>query len=428
MAKNKKKILAIVAASILGVAIMATGIIKAMNKEEKASLYVEVVSVEKEESFDSILSTEGIIKTKDQRNIVSNLPYNINEVLVKEGDKVSEGDVLVKLDTKDLEYKIKTAEINLELEKQRLKNMEDKAENGVSTFELETALENAKLNYENAQEKLESSKKLFEAGAISKTVLEADEIAAVTAKNSYELAQKQLNDMLENSDTESSIELQRKNVELQEINLKAQKDALEESIIKSPMNGTIVASNARVGIPAASATPLFIIDDTTNLEIEVNISEYDINSIKLGQKVDITGEAFKDKDIKGTVAYIAPSATIVSTGAGRETNVVIKVDIHNADDYLKPGYSASVDINTAHKNNALVLPYEAVYEKKDGTKVVFKVEDMELVEIPVTIGIMGDIKQEVISEQLNEGDKIVMNPNDKMKDGIKVNILNNKGE
>jgi len=234
--------------------------------------------------------------------------------------------------------------------------------------------------------------------------------------------------MLENDDTKSSIELQRKNVELQEINLKAQREALEQSIIKSPMDGTIVALNARVGIPATSATPLFVIDDITNLEIEVNISEYDINSIKLGQKVDITGEAFKDKKIKGTVAYIAPAATIMNTNTGRETNVTIKIDIHNTDDYLKPGFSANASINTAHKKDVLVLPYETVYEKKDGTKVVFKVEDNKLKEIPIKIGIMGDLKQEIISDQIKLGDKIVINPTDKMKDGMDVSILNDKGE
>ncbi|MGF7059823.1 efflux RND transporter periplasmic adaptor subunit [Brassicibacter mesophilus] len=428
MAKNKKKIVAITAAVVLGIAIISVGVLKAVNKEEKPSVYVSVVNVEKEDNFDSILTTEGIIKTKDQRNIVSNLPYNIEEVLVKEGDKVSEGDILARLDTKDLEYKIKTAEINLELEKQKLKNMEDKAEAGVSTFELEKSVENAKLAYDQAQEKVKSSKQLYEAGAISKTVLEADETALITAKNGYELAQKQLNDMLENDDTESSIELQRKNVELQEINLKAQKEALEQSIIKSPMNGTIVSSNARVGITATSATPLFVMDDITNLEIEVNISEYDINSIKLGQKVDITGEAFKNKEIKGEVAYIAPAATIMNTNAGKETNVTIRINIHNVDDYLKPGFSANVSINTAHKKDALVLPYETVYENKDGTKVVFKVENNKLKEIPIEVGIMGDLKQEVISDQIKLGDKIVINPNDKMKDGMDVSILNDKGE
>ena len=428
MVKNKKKIVAITAAAILGIAIVSVGVLKAVNKDEKASIYVSVVDVEKEDSFDSILTTEGIIKTKDQRNIVSNLPYNIEEVLVKEGDKVSEGDILARLDTKDLEYRIKTAEINLELEKQRLKNMEDKAEAGVSTFELEKAVENTKLGYEKAQEKVESSKKLFEAGAISKVVLEADETALITAKNGYELAQKQLTDMIENDDTKSSIELQRKNVELQEINLKSQKEALEQSIIKSPMNGTIVTSNAKVGIPATAATPLFIMDDITNLEIEVNISEYDINNIKLGQKVDIAGEAFKDKEIKGAVSYIAPAATVMNTNTGRETNVTIKIDIYNADDYLKPGFSANVSINTAHKKDALVLPYETVYENKDGTKIIFKVEDNKLKEIPIKVGIMGDLKQEVISDQIKLGDKIVINPTDKMKDGIDVNIMNNKGE
>lgn len=186
--------------------------------------------------------------------------------------------------------------------------------------------------------------------------------------------------------------------------------------------------NARAGIPATAAAPLFIIEDTDSLEIEVGIGEYDISEIQLGQKVKVTGEAFKGKEIDGTVSFIAPSATIVPTGTGKETQVTVKIDIPNADNYLKPGFTANVAINTAHKKEALVLPYETVYEKKDGTKVVFKVEDNKLKEVPISIGIQGDLKQEVISSDIKLGDKIVTNPTEKLHDGLEVSISNSTGE
>ncbi|WIV11995.1 efflux RND transporter periplasmic adaptor subunit [Proteiniborus sp. MB09-C3] len=428
MAKNKKKVIWIAAAVIVGIAIISAGVLKALNTEKGASTYVSVVEVEVENDFDSTLITEGILKSKEQRNVVSNLPYMIQEVLFKEGDKVSEGDVLLKLDVKDLESKIKTAELSLEMERQRLKNLERQLDESSSTMELEKSLENAKLAYENAQTKYEGSKTLHDAGAISKAVLDADEANMITAKNSYELAQKRIEDSENKEDLKSNIDIQRKNVEIQEITLQSQKESLGESIIKSPISGTIVGLNARAGIPATAATPLFVIEDTNSLEIEVGIGEYDISEIQLGQKVKVTGEAFKEKEISGVVSFIAPSATIVPTGTGKEIQVTVKIDIPNADDYLKPGFTANVAINTAHKKEALVLPYETMYEKKDGTKVVFKVEDNKIKEVPVTIGIQGDLKQEVISPDIKQGDKIVANPNEKLHDGLEVSISNSTGE
>lgn len=428
MAKNKKKIIWIVLISILGLAIITAGILKALNKEKSASTYVTVVEVEKENDFDSTLITEGVLKSKEQRNVVSSLPYMIQEVLFNEGDKVAEGDILLKLDVKDLEYKIKTAEMTLDVERERLKNMERQLNESSNTLELEKGLENAKLAYENAKTKFESSKTLYDAGAISKAMLDADEANMITANNNYELAQKRMEDAENKEDLKSNIDIQRKNVEIQEIALKSQKESLEDSIIKSPINGTIVVSNARIGIPATTAAPLFVIEDTDNLEIEVRISEYDISEIEIGQKVKVTGEAFKENEIDGSVSFIAPSASVISTGTGKETQVTVRIDISNTDNYLKPGFTANVAINTAFKKEAMVIPYETVYEKKDGTKVVFKVEDNKLKEVPIKVGIQGDLKQEVISSEINFGDKIVVNPSENLHDGLEVSILNDKGE
>lgn len=428
MAGSKKKAVWITLGVIIGIAVIITGVLKSLNSEKNASTYVTTVEVEKAENFDSNLITEGTLKSKEQRNVISNLPYTIQEIFFKEGDKVSKGDILLTLDVKELEQKIKTAELTLDMERQRLKNMERQLEDSDNVLELEKSLENAKLAYENAKEKYESSQVLYEAGAISKAILDADEANMITAKNNYELAEKRLEDSQNKEDLIANIDIQRKNVEIQELSLKAQKEALDDSIIKSPIDGTIVLSNARIGLPATSANPLFVIEDTDNLEIEVGINEYDISQIEIGQKVVITGEAFKENKIEGSVSFIAPVANVITTGTGKETQVLVKIDIPNADNNLKPGFTANVSINTGYKAEALVLPYEAIYEKKDGTKVVFKVENNIIREIPIIEGIQGDLRIEIISNEIEAGDKIVSTPNEKLYDGLEVSILNNKGE
>ncbi|RKD32352.1 efflux RND transporter periplasmic adaptor subunit [Thermohalobacter berrensis] len=416
---SKKKVL-IILGIIVGIGIIGLGIFKTVNSDTKAAKSVQVTEIKKEELSSNII-TDGIIKAKEQRNIVSSLPYLIKEVLAEEGDKVSKGDILAKLDTEELEYNIKSAQINLELEREKLKNMMDEAD----AFKFEKQLENAELSLNNAKKNYENSKRLYNAGAISKTKLDQDKVSYERAKNEYELAKKELEDFLNKND---SIETQKKTIELTELSLKKQKDNLKKSIIRSPIDGTIVYSEAEVGIPANSANPLFIIDDTDRLEIEVSISEYDINDVKIGQKVKITGEAFKGREYEGKISYISPVATKSNTNTGVETNVKVKIDIVNPDKYLKPGFSVDVEVNTAHKGDALVVPYESLYQKRNGETVVFKVENGVVKEVPVKVGIEGDLKVEIISEKIKEGDKIIFNPDETIKDGMKVNIINQGGK
>ncbi|EOD01411.1 efflux RND transporter periplasmic adaptor subunit [Caldisalinibacter kiritimatiensis] len=418
MAKSKKKTLIIVLAVLVGIGIISISVAKAVNTDD-AEMTVSTTVV-KEESIEANIMNNGIIKAKEEKNVVCSLPYPIEEVFVEEGDKVSKGDILAKLDTQDLEYKVKVAETNLELEKKKFEDMLE----GTDTFQLEKNVESAKIAYENAKKKYNTSLTLFEAGAISKSQLDMDNTSLTTAKNNLELAQNQLKEAKENKDLES----QRKRIELEELNLKLQKKKLEESIIKSPMDGTVVMSNAKVGIPANTLTPVFVVENLNELEIEINVSEFDINDVKIRQDVSITGEAFKGKEFEGKVSYIAPIATVLNSSAGTETNIKVKIDIDNPTKDVKPGFSADVLIKTARKDKALVVPYESLYQRKDGVTVVFKVDEQNIVrEVPVELGIEGDIKVEIMSDSIEVGDKIVLNPNEKIKDGMKVNTID-KGD
>lgn len=419
MGKSKKKIGLISLAVVMGVGLITVGAIKSSKSDTTAVMMVSTISV-LEESIESNIISDGVVKTKKQNNVVSNLPYLIKEVLVKEGDEVKKDEVLAILDTQDLEYKVKLAEMNLDVEKKRYEEMIE----GTDTFQIEKNLENAKITYENAKKKYESSLKLFEAGAISQVQLDSDKTMVITTKNSCELIEKQLKDAIKSKNVDS----QKKRVELEKLNVKIQREMLEKSTVKSPVDGTIVSSNATVGITASSAMSMFVIEDVTNLEIEMNISEYDINSIKIGQKVDITGEAFKNKEFVGEVSYIAPTATVINTNTGREANVKIKIDIKDANKDIKPGFSADVSINTAKESEVLTIPYEALYKKKDGINVLFKVdENNNIIEIPVITGIEGDLRVEIKSEDIENEDTIVINPNERIENGIKVQVMN-KGE
>jgi RND family efflux transporter MFP subunit len=399
---------------VLLLLIVSVLVAKHLNKDS-AGVIVETAELQKG-NIRSDIFIDGKIKAKEESQIVLDLPYPVTDIYVEEGDKVKKGDVLAKLDTKTLELEVIKSEINLQIEQ---KNLEDLV-SGISNLKLKQELENAKKEYENAKKELDRYIVLLEEGAISTEEIEQKETIYEKAKNTYELA-------LENINSNDDLIIQEKKVEQQKADIALLEEKLENAIIKSPIDGVIVTSNTKKGILATSSNVLFIIDNTDELEIEVNISEFDVNNIKLGQEVLITGDAFEGIEFKGKVTYIAPSAQITRTSAGEETSVKVKINIENPTDKLKPGFTADVTINTGLKENILKLPYEAVFRKKDGDYVIYKVDNDTINEIPVDVGIEGVIYIEIISDKLKEGDKVVLNPQENLTDGMKVRIMEESG-
>lgn len=416
--KVKKRF--IIPAVILGVLIIGLGIYKSATKDNEIFKNVTTVKVTDEEIYSEIV-TNGILKSKNRVEVVTSLPYTIENIFFDEGDRVNTGDKLLNLNTKDLKYQIKTQELNLSLEKEILNNMEKETD----TYELEKSVENSKITYENSKENYEKSKELYKAGAISKSKLETDKSNYIKAKNNYEVQKNKLVEV-KDENSNNNIDTQKKKIELQKVELESSEMKLKEADITSPITGTIVMTNAKIGALAAQSNPLYIIEDTDNLEIEVKINEYDISDIKVGQSVTITGDAFRNKEFQGVIEYISPIAENVVSNSGTETNIAVKVAISNKDYELKPGYTAQVIIETGREKSALVVPYEALYRKKDGVTVVFRDEDGIAKEIPVDIGIEGDTTVQIISDEIKKDDYVILNPTENIKDGEKVQ--SSKGE
>ena len=91
---------------------------------------------------------------------------------------------------------------------------------------------------------------------------------------------------------------------------------------------------------------------------------------------------------------------------------------------MKPGLSAKLDILTDSKKNVLVLPYEAIFTKKNGKKVIFTVQDSIVKEHRIQAGIESDLNVEIISANLKENDRVIINPTENLKDGD--HVIENK--
>lgn len=406
---KKKKIIIISLGVIILVSIIGWKL--GMKNKNPIQTMVETTSIGKED-IESHIQGTGKIFSMDKRDIVSDVEEKIEKMFVKKGDKVEKGQVLVKLEEINIQYKIKDAKLRLSMEEESLKQLQREG-----NTELEINLSNAKIRYEDAKKTYERNKDLYEEGAISKVDFEKAENDMNEIYNDYILAEEKL----KKSNYENEIILQKQKLQLAKLDLEKLEKDLMKYTIKSPITGTIVDTNISESGIIESHVTLMSIQDVNHLEIIVDMNEYDASKIELGDFVKITGDSFEKRKYEGKVKYVGSIAKQIDGSQGRESVVEIKVDIENNDEFLKPGFSAKLDILTEKKDNVLTVPYEAVFTQKNGEKIIFTVKDETVKKHKIETGIESDFSLEVIGD-IKEGEKVILNPREDIKDGDQVMI------
>lgn len=410
--KLKKKSILIIIAAVVVVFFVSFATVKAIKAKEQGGIPVDTSKIEKQD-IESNIFTSGTVISKDVRELTCDLTGKVQEVMVDEGYEVKKGDILAKLDSGELQYKIQQTELRLEIAKAKLEKLKKEDRDNV-----EVIYKNAEIQYNDALQDYENKKILYESGAISKRDLNNAKSLRDKSYNDFILAKKNY----EEYGQESEITIQEKELKAIELELEKYKSDLEKTKITSPIDGTVTRVNISELSIVGQNTLLFVIEDTDNLEVITNISEYDINKVSLGQSVRVTGEGIKDKEYRGVVKYISPSAETIRNGQSTETVVEVKIDIEDKDTEFKPNFSANVEINTGSKKGALVVPYEAIYTTKEGNKVIFTIENNKAKEHIIETGIQGDVILEVMSPDLKEGQMVILNPNENIKDGTPLKV------
>lgn len=416
--KNKKMIIA----AILGLAVFGTAIfalIKAQNPSaDESAIKVNVGTVSKM-PLEASIFTSGRVLSADERNVFAEVQAGkVESIMVKEGDSVKAGDPILALSATDLSDQIKAAQIQLSIAKETLAQTKSA---GTTNYDL--ALSSAKKAVTDAQKAYDDKLKLYNSGAISLAEKDAAFTALDRAKTELVSAERSYN----NYGKESQIKIQTLNVQAAQNTVNQLLRNKDKLTVKAPIGGVVYKINVKTGDQIGLSLPLMSISATDQLQVESNVSEYDIDLVSLGQKVIIKGDGFDDV-YTGTVTYISPVAESVINGQSTETVVKIKMAINEQNTKFKPNFSANVEIQTAAIENALTIPYEAIYTTKEGEKLVFVVKDGVLSQRTIKTGVEGDLVVEVIGTVLEDQEKVVLNPTEELKDGIAVLVQEAEGE
>ncbi|MDE3201564.1 MAG: efflux RND transporter periplasmic adaptor subunit [Acidobacteriota bacterium] len=430
-----KKILLIVLAVIVTAGLVGFFVYK------QQSGYTKVMMAKiQRQDLSSVVSGTGQIRPKTFVNLGSNVMGRITHLYVKEGDHVKQGQVVATVENIQQEAAVSGQQATIAAARTDINSYvaaEKTAEANVEHAQAD--LEQKKLDWQRAQQ-------LYKDGILAKQDYDAKKAAYDTDVATLAQASAQVNQAKAN--TASA----RAHLRTAEATLRANQNALALTQAVAPFDGLVTNLPVRQGesvvpgIQNAEGSTFMTIADMSVITAEVKVDETDIVNVRLGQPADVTVDAIPGKVFKGHVTLVGDQALLRSTGLAtsqsttgteeaKDFKVVITLDPNQMLDELRPGLSTTAKITTAHKNDVLSLPIQALTmyappakggdnkveaATSDSSKPATPIQGVFIVDkdsrgrmrakfVPVTTGITGATNIEVLSG-LKAGDQVVTGP------------------
>jgi HlyD family secretion protein len=193
-------------------------------------------------------------------------------------------------------------------------------------------------------------------------------------------------------------------LEASEAKVQALANTINSSRIIAPFSGTVTDVMTSAGESVSSGTEAVQLDDLTHLMIDVSVSEVDINKLAVGQQAEINFAAIPAKTYKGVITKIG--------NAGTSTSGVVQfgatIQVLDADEPVKPGFSATISIVIKQASNALLVPNLAITTNNDGKSYVFVSRNGKNQPMEIEVGLKSDTYTEILAGSLKEGDIVVI--------------------
>lgn len=334
--------------------------------ESSGSTFVKVTQVKRGE-IRTLVPLTGSINPWRKVNIVPDIAGRVERIFVEEGDRVKEGQVLAKLDTRSAELRLQQAQ---------------------------AALDVAQAGFNSASKDWERAQTLRERSAISPQQFEKVQL-------SYESAKAQLQQA--------------------RVNLKLAEHQLELAVLKAPFAGIVTGKHINEGeminpmMAGMGPTPAVLtLMDLSKVKIQVEISEKEMTRIDVGDIAQVMVDTHPGKVFTGTVSNISPVADPVSR------TFKVEIIVPNNDLGLRAGMYARVNIVTEEHKDVLLVPAKSILQR-DGVDVVFLAEGDEARMRYVETGLSNGEVTEIIAG-VKEGDEVIFEGNYGLHDGARIEV------
>ena len=352
------------------------------------------------------------IKCKSSGQVVS-LPFDVS-------DPVKKGDVVVQIDPVDENRLLQQAQVDLDISEARLEQARQTltvAERTLQTDrkKADASLKSAQARAKDTAAKAERLKTLLDKKLTSAEDYETTRTAAIGAAADLDAAAIHIDEV---KNQELSLELKRQDVRIAQaqvesnrINLSIAQQRVKDTIVLAPMDGVVAQRNVQIGQIISSGisnvgggTTALVLSDLAHVFVLASVDESDIGKVELGQRVRITADAYPGIYFPGKVVRVATRGVNTSNVVTFEVKIEV---LGERKSLLKPEMTANVEIVADEKDDALLVPSEALV-RKDGRRFAAVLEaDGTTQERPVETG-LDDGTQVEITSGLKEGETVVV--------------------
>ena len=372
------------------------------------------------------IGATGTVRAKQTAVLIWQAAGTVESVNVKAGDNIPSGFVMAYLSKTSLPQSVIMAQADLvdaqkaldgllssdtaraqaEIDLEVAQEAYDKAANylhylqvspRVPQTETRVFLQQRRWGWEYA-----SKTKPFKGPAPEEWITDAESDLALK-KSQLEDAQREF-DRLNNGNTEDIAAAQAR--------VDAAQATLNMARVIAPFAGTVTESHSLNGDQVSAGATAFRLDDLTNLLVDVEVSEVDINSVELGQPVTLSFDAILEKEYHGKVVEVAQTGTSVQG----VVNFKLTVELIDADEDVKPGMTAAATITIRELQDVLLIPNRAA-RLVDGSRVVYLLVDGQPVQTEISLGSSSDTMSVLVDGDVKEGDIIILNPSAESQGG-----------
>jgi RND family efflux transporter MFP subunit len=337
----------------------------------------------------TVLNASGYVTARRAATVSSKVTGKVTELLIEEGMKVKEGQVLARLDDTNVKASLRWADAQLESAK--------------------NSLAETRVRIKEAEQELHRQSELVRNKIGTQSDLDHAEASWLALK--------------------AKLEQQQSDVRVADTQLASWQQQMEDTIIRAPFAGIVTSKNAQPGemISPISAgggftrTGICTIVDMESLEIEIDVNESYINRVEAGQPVEATLDAYANWKIPCKVIAIIPTAD------RQKSTVKVRVGFEKLDPRILPEMSVKVAFHGAAASgsvaaHAVTLPKSAV-QQQDGHDIIFVVQNGRAERRAVTISSTGP-DEAVVSAGLTAGEKVIAEWPQGLTDGARVKESN----
>lgn len=420
--------------SIIVVAAVAVVVLVALNQRGTATLESVRAQEARVAEMTETVSGTGSFVPALRSTVYARVSGTLEEILVEEGQRVAEGDPLLRIEDGDYVQALEKAQVTYETARRNALQQ---------IVSLQSTYKSARRSLEQTRRSHNNNIELREADAISQEQFQQSEDALESAEEALQSARERLNlymarpmqaePILTSDGAEAAVD-EVPDVRQAALNLEDAEQALEDTRPTAPAAGTVALIRVEEGGIVTPNAPLVRIEQLDRMTAEVQIDEVDIGKIAVGDTAEVSSDSILGETLEGTVTSIAP----VVQQVGNTRVSTVEISLEGTDEPLKSGASCTARISTVTKEQALVIPITG-YESRDDESFAYVMIHADgdvgasgdgesaggsgrryrIERRPIELGIVTVSQVEVV-DGLSEGDLVATGNFTRLRDGMLV--------